>query len=612
MSYQAKAVLLYTMNDHLSTHYTDQISSTKTEILRLRRRGKYFLVASLATFSFLIVAIIIYTVWKEVWYLGLAFLMLIAYLLVRQMDIHNSTGIKEKEDLRSVYEKELAYTHGDFSCFPAGEDYLNPHHDYALDLDIFGPQSLFQRMNRTVTTGGSDLLANELTKTQIRTIHEIETQRDAIRELAEHQELCTRFKTHGQQKIIDTQNIMEALLAIRQITIPRFANKNWSLAVVMMMLTGFGVSIILAFMGKVAFSLPIWWGLVQFAVAYSICSKPLRLINKIVNQLHHQIQAYISLITIISSSHLQSKGNVSLIHQLTGNNHHALASFKELKGILDDIDCRGNELWAFLSNTLFMSDFFIIRRYLYWQDSYLMEVEKWIGTVSHFDALVSMATFRYNEPEAVEAEFVEEDKIVYTAKGLYHPFLGAKAIRNHFQIEDHHYYIITGANMAGKSTFLRAIGINYILACCGLPVFAEQLTVSVFSIFSSMRTNDDLAHGISFFNAELLRLQQLINTCRNNHHTLIILDEILKGTNSLDKLNGSRLFLESIVSLPITGIVATHDLELSKMQEEHSDRFHNYCFEIQLSEHIHYSYRITEGVARNQNATYLLKKILNQ
>ena len=612
MLYQAKAVLLYTMNDHLSTHYTDQISSTKAEILRLRQRGKNFLVASLATFSFLIVTIVIYTIWKEVWFLGLAFLMLLAYILVRQMDIHNSTSIKEKENLRSVYEKELAYIHGDFSCFSAGENYLNPHHEYALDLDIFGSQSLFQRMNRTVTTGGSDLLASELTKTQIRTIYEIETQRDAIRELTEHQELCTRFKTHGQQKIIDTQHIMEALLAIRQITIPRFANKNWSLAVVMMMLTGLGVSIILAFIGKIAISLPIWWALVQFVVAYSICSKPLRLINKIVNQLHHQIQAYISLITIISSSNLQSKGNVSLIHRLTGNNHHALASFKELKRLLDDIDRRGNELWAFFSNALFMSDFFIIRRYLHWQDSYLMEVEKWIDAVSHFDALVSMATFRYNEPEAVEAEFVEEDKVVYSAKGLYHPFLGAKAIRNHFQIEDHHYYIITGANMAGKSTLLRAIGINYILACCGLPVFAEQLTVSVFSIFSSMRTNDDLAHGVSFFNAELLRLQQLITTCRNNHHTLIILDEILKGTNSLDKLNGSRLFLKSIASLPITGIVATHDLELSKMQEEYPDRFHNYCFEIQLSEHIHYSYRITEGVARNQNATYLLKKILNQ
>ena len=177
--------------------------------------------------------------------------------------------------------------------------------------------------------------------------------------------------------------------------------------------------------------------------------------------------------------------------------------------------------------------------------------------------------------------------MVYSAQGLYHPFLGEMAVRNDFQISDGHYYIVTGANMAGKSTFLRSVGINYILALCGLPVFANHLKVSRFSLFSSMRTTDDLAHGISYFNAELLRLKQLIGYCKQNRHTLIILDEILKGTNSLDKL-------------------------LSKMQQEYPDRFHNYCFEIQLSDEITYTYRITEGVARNQNATYLLKNILEE
>jgi DNA mismatch repair ATPase MutS len=132
----------------------------------------------------------------------------------------------------------------------------------------------------------------------------------------------------------------------------------------------------------------------------------------------------------------------------------------------------------------------------------------------------------------------------------------------------------------------------------------------VFSLFSSMRTTDDLTQGISYFNAELLRLQQLLEHCRQQKRTLIILDEILKGTNSLDKLNGSRLFLESIKSLPVTGIIATHDLELSKMADAYPDRFHNYCFEIALSDHVTYTYKITPGVARNQNATFLLKNIV--
>ena len=265
-----------------------------------------------------------------------------------------------------------------------------------------------------------------------------------------------------------------------------------------------------------------------------------------------------------------------------------------------------------------MADLFIVRRFLTWKARYLQHIPEWIEAVSRYDALVSLATFRFNHPEASDAEIVETTDVVFEAKGMWHPFLGAKAVRNDFSLADAHYYIITGANMAGKSTFLRSVGINVLLARVGLPVFAEHLRCSLFALFTSMRTSDDLARGISYFNAELLRLQQLLNAVKapavaatgQAPHTLIILDEILKGTNSLDKLNGSRLFLEAVSVLPVTGIIATHDLELSRMAEEHADRFHNFCFEIQLSDHITYTYRITPGVARNQNATYLLRQLL--
>ena len=229
--------------------------------------------------------------------------------------------------------------------------------------------------------------------------------------------------------------------------------------------------------------------------------------------------------------------------------------------------------------------------------------------------MVSMADFRYNHPEAEEAEFVSgSPEIVFDGKNLYHPFLGAKAVKNDFTIKDDNYYIITGANMAGKSTFLRSLGVNYILAMAGMPVFADQLKISRFRLFSSMRTTDDLTHGISYFNAELIRLEELLKFCRESaeFRTLIILDEILKGTNSLDKLNGSRKFLEAISKQPVSGIIATHDLELSKMENDASGKFHNYCFEIDLGTDVTYTYKIQKGVARNQNATFLLNKILEK
>ena len=271
---------------------------------------------------------------------------------------------------------------------------------------------------------------------------------------------------------------------------------------------------------------------------------------------------------------------------------------------------RGNGLWMFLTDACTLNGIFLLRRLQRWDSLYINKVYGWIDAVSRMDALVSMATFRYNEPQAIDAEVADSDNVVFEAKGIVHPFLGAKGVANDFAMADGHCYIVTGANMAGKSTFLRSIGTNYILAMAGMPVFAQSLRVSVFALFSSMRTSDDLAHGISYFNAELLRLRQLIDCCRKSRRTLIILDEILKGTNSLDKLNGSRMFLEAIAKLPVTGLVATHDLELSKMADEHPDRIANYCFEIKMANEITYTYKIAPGVARNQNASFLLKNSL--
>lgn len=314
----------------------------------------------------------------------------------------------------------------------------------------------------------------------------------------------------------------------------------------------------------------------------------------------------------------------------------ALPSFAQLEKILKGYDRRGNFLGLFFTDAFMLSDFFLVRSFLKWKNTYMVKMEEWMDVVSEMDVAVSMADFRYNHPEANDAVFVEKEAaegclvqtasapVVFEARNLYHPFLGAKAVKNDFTIRDANYYIVTGANMAGKSTFLRSLGTNYILAMAGMPVFADSLKLSRFRLFSSMRTSDDLTHGISYFNAELLRLEQLMQFCKAapSLRTLIILDEILKGTNSVDKLNGSRLFLEAISQLPVSGVIATHDLELSKMEQEHGadapdadpmkHRFHNYCFEIDLGTDVTYTYKIQPGVARNQNATFLLTHLINR
>ena len=590
--------------------YTERINTLADEIYQLNRHNRLVVVLELTAIALAISCIVAYMMRSSIVALVVAALFIAAYVVIRWKDSSNSRLSEQKENMRSVYQKEVAYLDGDFSGFRSGEQYVNPHHEFTLDLDIFGPQSLFNRINRTVTTGGSDFLAKELAETRVRTFKEIETRREVIRELSDREPLRTAFLAQGRGKKINTAAIMEALHEVQQLHVSHLAAHHLTFVAAVGSVIVFYGMLAGAIFGPLSGSFPMLWVLLQITAVYLLFGRTLRRVNQSINIILPRLETYVSMIMQIVTSDLKSQEGRDIIGKLSADEQDALKSFRLLKGIISDLDQR-NEVWVPISNALYLADYFIVRRFLLWQDRYMMRIEDWMDAVSHFDALVSMATFHYNEPEATDAELVDADEVIYEARGLYHPFLGMKAVRNDFSISNKHYYIVTGANMAGKSTFLRSIGINYVLACCGMPVFADSLRVSLFSLFSSMRTTDDLAHGISYFNAELLRLQQLIETCRQNRHTLIILDEILKGTNSLDKLNGSRLFLQSVAALPITGVIATHDLELSKMQQEHPDRFHNYCFEISLSDEITYTYRLSEGVARNQNATYLLKNILN-
>ena len=589
--------------------YTERIKTLTDEIIQLNKHNRLVVVLELSAIALAIGCIVAYTMWGSILALVVATLFVAAYVAIRWKDSSNSLLSEQKESIRSVYQKEVAYLNGDFSGFPSGEQYVNPHHDFTLDLDIFGSQSLFNRINRTVTTGGSDFLAKELAETRVRSIDEIEKRREAVHELSEKETLRTAFIAQGKGTKINTTAIMEALHEVQQLHVSNLAAHKLTFITAVSSIIVFYGLLAGAVFGLLSASFPMLWVLLQIMAVYLLFGRTLKRVNQSINIILPRLGTYVNMIMQIVTSDLKSQEGRDIIGQLSADKQDALKSFSLLKGIINDLDQR-NEVWVPISNALYLADYFIVRRFLLWQDRYMMCIEDWIDAVSHFDALVSMATFRYNEPETTDAELVDADEVVYEARGLYHPFLGQQAVRNDFSISDQHYYIITGANMAGKSTFLRSVGINYVLATCGMPVFADRLRVSLFSLFSSMRTTDDLAHGISYFNAELLRLQQLIETCRQNSHTLIILDEILKGTNSLDKLNGSRLFLQSVLALPITGIIATHDLALSEMQQEHPDRFHNYCFEIRLSDEITYTYRLSEGVARNQNATYLLKNIL--
>lgn len=607
--------------DNRQEFYSRQVESLSAMIQRMKRKGRTYVAMELLAFCLAVLAFVFYCLrGLPVGLLCLVVAFMAAYVVARRADVRNSETADMLRRRRQVYEKELSYLWGDYSCFGGGSRYIDPSHAFTYDMDVFGRDSLFNRINRTVTTGGSDFLASSF-QNLLTDIAAIDARRKAIAELAGMESWRTEFLALGQRlatdagkkgEAIDTAMINRVVSEISDMNIAPRAGGLLALVVAWTAIAGFVAVMVLAILGIVPSSLAVMWGVVQMFVVIALNIRLLRNISRAVEKLHAHLHDYIGLIRHIGGAEFESGCLKDLHDRLTSGNDGALTSFGELSDILKSLDRRGNFIGLILFNMFALSDFFLVRRFLRWQRHYIERIAEWTDSVSRIDALVSMAVYSYNEQQAVAAEVVEADGVVYEAKGIYHPFLGAKAVSNDFTIDDGNYYIVTGANMAGKSTFLRSIGVNYILAMNGMPVFAESLRVSVFNLFSSMRTADDLSRGISYFNAELLRLRQLIESCKYAAHTLIILDEILKGTNSLDKLNGSRLFLQEISRLPVSGIIATHDLELSKMEDDSPSRFHNWCFEIELGGNITYTYKITPGVARNQNATYLLKKIIGE
>lgn len=600
------------MNENLNKLYKEQIAALAQSIGSLRAKSRAFVMAEVLSFAVSIGFVVLFTVLNDAsWTLGVALCVLFLYFYIRNLDTKNDRKIADAVALKLVYEKEVAYQTGDYTKFDAGERYLQPTHPFTFDLDVFGQGSLFQRINRTISSGGSDYLAESLSgkweslpTTEL--LKHIEQRVEAIGELAKNEPFLSQFKAQGVEKPIDTAAVKEAFGSIHALQIPSYFGNPTFRTLLYANLVGFYLSIFLSIGNFVPAFLPLWWGIFNFFLATFCTHKYIKLVNEAISKLKDQVRGYVNMASLIEKQSFTAAHLCELKANLSG----AMASFGQLERILQKIDNRSNEIGIVLFNCFGLLDITIIRHFLRWQRTYEPITDQWIGASSIFDALVSMATFRLNEDKAEEATVVGDNEVSYKARSIYHPFLGEKAVRNNFDIQNHEYYIITGANMAGKSTFLRTLGVNYILAMNGLPVFAEEMRVSVFHLFTNMRTTDDLTHGISYFNAELLRLKQLIASLDPNVPSLIILDEILKGTNSLDKLNGSRLFLEYISERNVTGVIATHDLELSKLEDENPQRFHNYSFEIELGTDVTYTYKIGRGVARNQNATFLLKQIL--
>jgi hypothetical protein len=285
--------------------------------------------------------------------------------------------------------------------------------------------------------------------------------------------------------------------------------------------------------------------------------------------------------------------------------------FYQLKSLTEQFEYRQNILVGFFMNSLFLWDIQCVYRLWKWHNGNHKKLAAWLEVISETDALISLANFANNHTEFVYPE-IQEEEFIFQAKELGHPLLHkSKRVCNDFEINGwSEVMIITGANMAGKSTFLRTVGVNLILAGTGAPVCGEKMIFTPIGIYTNMRTTDSLLKDESYFFAELKRIKGVLDLLQKGERIFVILDEMLKGTNSVDKLNGSKELLRKLVQFKSVSLIATHDLKLGEMEDEFPQQVFNKCFEIRIEhDELVFDYKLSDGVTKTMNATFLMKKM---
>ena len=474
-------------------------------------------------------------------------------------------------------------------------------------MDIFGEHSLFQYINRTSTPIGKQRLANWF-NAHLEEKEAIEQRQEAIRELSSELEFRQQFRLLGllyKGKPSDTSEIKE------WVNSPSDYRKH---AFLRILPTAVGIINLLCIGATILGFLPTSISGIVFAcfVVFSfIFSKGITKIQATYGEKLQILSTYADQILITEKKEMHSPALQQLKAELTSQNQTASQSVHRLAKLMNALDQRGNLLISTILNGLLFWELRQVMQIEKWKEAHSADLPRWIEAIGAIDAYCSLATFSYNHPDYIYPQITSQS-FHLQAEALGHPLMDRnKCVRNGIDMEKRPFFIIiTGANMAGKSTYLRTVGVNYLLACIGAPVWAAKMEIFPARLVTSLRTSDSLTDNESYFFAELKRLKLIIDKLKAGEELFIILDEILKGTNSMDKQKGSFALIKQFMSMDANGIIATHDLLLGTLIDAFPQNIRNYCFEAGITNNeLTFSYQMRSGVAQNMNACFLMKKM---
>jgi hypothetical protein len=604
--------------------YKSKIQEYKDAILKSDKTLKWLSSLRLVIFVFTIILIVIFINLRFLPGLFLIIPICLAgfgYVLNRYnqvMYLRQHTAF-----LQEINEQEVLRLANKFSDFPTGQIFQDPEHAYVADLDIFGSHSLFQLINRATTESGRILLAAWLSESVPKDV--ILQRQQAIRELAPKLDWRQDFQASGMHHNNAKSDYNKFLTWIEKpVRLLPKQSKYLTFSILLAVLaTGavlnFYVDLFRALYLNQPFSLVGLLVLLPILVINRQVLKSIRPIAEdMIDNTNHNIKilgGYESLIAKIESEQFHSEYLLRLQSTFSENDYSAVKEINKLKKILSAFQQRGtkgsigrNEFYTLLNNFWLLDVYWIIMTEK-WIQKNQFRLRVWASAVSEFEVLSSVAGLSYSNPSFTFPEIIEEPYSIHFEM-LGHPLiLAERRVSNDFKLDGRgEIAMITGSNMAGKSTFLRTVGMNLVLALMGAPCCARSGQVSNMKVFSSMRTQDNLEEGVSSFYAELKKIQQLLTLLESGEPIFFLLDEMFKGTNSEDRYKGGVSLIKQLNELNAFGIISTHDLELARLAGNHLI-VANFSFNSKINEgEMIFNYTLTEGICTDFNASELMRK----
>ncbi|SEM42712.1 MutS domain V [bacterium A37T11] len=515
---------------------------------------------------------------------------------------------KAAEDERWVNQNELDIWAGKPNGYADGAEFFDSKHPYTSDLDVFGEASLYALINRCSTPEAIVRLAGWLDKAADPST--IAERQEAIKELAAKLNWTQRVQAgllfNRQEKI----NYERRFATYLNSPLLNFAGKALRLYVKVgpwLLLLAIGLS----FFIKPFTGIAVVIGLIHLLMTIGYAGTVTR-VSAGIDKMSNVLAAFAAVFKQVETEDWQSALNKRLALQLYFEGKQPVsAAIKDLSDIISRLEYRNNMLIGGLYNIFLLWDFRQVFAVLAWRRDHQGHVLGAFDAISHFEALISLAALHRNHPDWSLPEISNSGQRSLVAIDLKHPLIPAlQSVANTYRMENHRIALITGSNMAGKSTFLRTVGSNMVLAFAGAPVCAAHMLVSVVHLVTYMRIRDSLHESTSTFKAELDRMQMILQSVECDKEAFFLLDEMLRGTNSVDKYRGSKAVIQKLIADQGTGIVATHDLQLAKLAEENPGIVQNFHFDIQVHEgEMLFDYKIKDGECTIFNASMLLRQI---